>query len=138
MRSYLLDTALVAALLHARPAAVSLVQPWIVNHEAATSSLVYAEVIEYIKGRPDFERRRAELRTLLREVYPYSLTYDILERYADLRRQLRPPYGPGLIGDVDTLIAATALERDLTLVTTDSDYEKVPDLKLMLIPRKTL
>lgn len=46
-------------------------------------------------------------------------TYAILERYADLRRQLRPPYGPGLIGDIDTLIAATALEHDLTLVTTD-------------------
>jgi predicted nucleic acid-binding protein len=34
-----------------------------------------------------------------------------LEQYADIRRKLRPPQGPGLIGDTDTLIAATALER---------------------------
>ena len=37
------------------------------------------------------------------------------------------------IGDIDTLIAATALERDLTAVTTDSDLERVPQLKFMLI-----
>ena len=28
-----------------------------------------------------------------------------------------PPHGSGLIGDIDTLIAATALEHDLTIVT---------------------
>jgi predicted nucleic acid-binding protein len=44
------------------------------------------------------------------EVYPYFLTYPILERYTDLRRSLRKPHGKGLIGDIDTLIAATALE----------------------------
>lgn len=63
-------------------------------------------------------------------------TLSILERYADLRRRLRPPYGPGLIGDIDTLIAATALEHNLTLVTTDTDYQRVPHLKLELLPRK--
>jgi predicted nucleic acid-binding protein len=47
---------------------------------------------------------------MLREIYPYFLTYPILERYAAIRRQLRPPYGKDLIGDMDTLIAATAQE----------------------------
>lgn len=61
-----------------------------------------------------------------------------MERYGDIRRQLRTPQGPGLIGDVDTLIAATALERNLTLVTSDSDFERVPELKLILVPRKSL
>ena len=54
------------------------------------------------------------------------------------RRRLVGPQGPGLIGDIDTLIAATALERNLTLVTSDTDFERVPDLKLMLIPRHSL
>ncbi len=138
MRRYLLDTTPLAALLNGRPAAVSLITPWMRSHEVITSSLVYAEVIEYIKGKPDFPAFRAALRTLLREILPYSLTYAILERYADIRRQLRPPHGPGLIGDIDTLIAATALERNLTLVTTDSDYQKVPNLKVILIPRTDL
>jgi len=50
---------------------------------------------------------------------------------------LRPPHGPGLVGDVDTLITATALEHDLTLVTTDGDFERVPDLRLILLDRRT-
>src|SRR6266704_6465780 len=95
MRRYLLDTSPLAALLLARPAAVALITPWMERHEAATSILVYAEVVEYMKGRSDFSTRHAHLRTLLGEVYPYFLTYRILERYADLRRSLRPPHGPG-------------------------------------------
>ena len=59
-----------------------------------------------------------------------------MDRYADIRRQLRLPHGPGLIGDVDTLIAATALERGLMVVTTDSDFARVPDLQVMMLPRR--
>jgi predicted nucleic acid-binding protein len=58
-----------------------------------------------------------------------------MERYADLRRRMRPPYGGGLIGDIDTLIAATVMEHDLTLVTMDRHFERVPALKLRLLPR---
>lgn len=136
MRRYLLDTTPLAAYLNNRPATVSLVQPWLARREAATSALCYAEVVEYLQGLPNAAQRIAQLRRLLRTVYPYSLTYAILERYAAVRRQMRPPHGPGLIGDVDTLIAATALERDLTVVTTDTDFQRVPGLKVMLLARR--
>jgi hypothetical protein len=43
-------------------------------------------VIEYLKGLSDFTQRKKQLQMLLREVYPYFLTYAILERYADIRR----------------------------------------------------
>jgi predicted nucleic acid-binding protein len=138
MRRYLLDTSPLAALLLARPAAVHLITPWIQRHEAATSILAYAEVVEYMKGRADFSHRHAHLRTLLGAVYPYFLTYRILERYADIRRSLRPPHGPGLIGDIDTLIAATAIERHLTVVTIDTDFQRVPDLRVILLSRSTM
>lgn len=104
----------------------------------STSILVYGEMVEHLRGRADFARHRDELRDLLKEVTPYFLTYAIMERYADIRRQLRPPHGSGLIGDVDTLIAATALERNLAVVTTDSDFERIPELTVMLIPRRSL
>jgi predicted nucleic acid-binding protein len=136
MRQYLLDSTLVAAYLNGRKAAVDLITPWIINREAATSILVYGEVTEHLKGLSDFPSRHDDLRQLLNEVYPFFLTYAILERYADIRRLLRPPYGPGLIGDIDTLIAATALEFNLTIVTTDSDFERVPDLKVMRVTLK--
>lgn len=138
MRRLLADTTILTAYLYQRPLVLEILCPWIVQSEASTSVLVYGEMVEHLKGRADFTRHRDELRDLLKVVTPYFLTYDILERYADIRRQLRPPRGPGLIGDVDTLIAATALERNLTVVTTDSDYERIPELKVMLIPRRSL
>jgi predicted nucleic acid-binding protein len=136
MKRYLLDTCPLAAYLQNRESAVRLIQPLIERHEVATSIIVYAEVAEYIKGLPNFPKRHADLRHLLGEVYPYFLTYPILERYADLRRKLRPPKGKGLIGDMDTLIAATALERDLTLITIDTDFTRVPQLNYTILDLK--
>jgi predicted nucleic acid-binding protein len=133
MRQYLLDSAPLAGYLHGRAPFVDLITPFIREHQAATSILVYAEVIEYLKGLPDFPGRRQQLQTLLREIYPYFLTYGIVERYADIRRSLRVPHGSGLIGDVDTLIAATALERNLTIVTLDRDFTRVPGLRVQLL-----
>jgi predicted nucleic acid-binding protein len=89
--------------------------------------MVFAEAIEFIRPKPNSSVLYRQLRLLLREVHPYPLTYPVLEGYADLRLQLRKPYGPGNIGDIDTLIAATALEHDLIVVTTDSDFLRVPN-----------
>ena len=136
MKRYLLDTSPLAAYLQRKEPAVRLIQPLIERHAVATSIIVYAEVMEYIQGLPTFAHRQYELRQLLREIYPYFLTYPILERYATIRRQLRPPYGKGLIGDMDTLIAATAQERNLTILTTDQDFARVPQLKVETINLK--
>lgn len=133
MRRFLFDTAPLTACLFARPIAQTLFRSWVAAEEVATSHVVYGETVEYLRGRADFVIRRNDLRVLLRSIKPYQLTNAVLERYGELRRLLRPPSGPGLIGDMDTLIAATALERRLTLVTTDSDFARVPGLSLQLI-----
>ena len=134
MKRYLLDTSLLAAYLHNRKTAVSLLSSWVQKDEAATSMLVYGEVIEYLKGLPNYQEKYAALHTILSEIPPYPLTYAILERYADIRRTLRPLHKD--IGDIDTLIAATALEEHFTLVTIDNDFEQVPHLKLKLVNLK--
>jgi hypothetical protein len=72
MSRYLLDTGTLAALLYARPSVISLITPWLKDHQVATSIVVYAEVIEYIKDRSHFPTHYSALRTLLTEVYPYS------------------------------------------------------------------
>ena len=138
MRRYLLDTTLLAGYLQGKLQAVALITPWLDAHEASTSILVYGEISEYLMGCPDFAFRDGQLRKLLQEVTPFFLSYAILRRYASIRRQLRPPRGSGLVGDIDTLIAATALESDLIVVTTDSDYTRVPDLNVMLLDRQSL
>ena len=137
MRRQLVDTTPLAALLTNRPAIVALLSPALARDELATSIVVCGEVLERIKGTPDEARRRAGLRQLLRGVRPSLITYPIVDRYADLRRRLRPPHGAGLIGDIDTLIAATALTHDLELVTTDSDFLRVPGLRVLLLDRAT-
>jgi predicted nucleic acid-binding protein len=135
---YLLDTTPMTGFLLGRPNAVALIDPWLADNAVATSILVYGEVVEYLMARADFARRYAQLRLLLGDMFPRPLTLSILDRYAEIRRSLRPPTGPGIIGDVDTLIAATALERELVIVTTDADYLRVPGLGATLLDRRTL
>lgn len=134
MRQYLLDSAVLSAYMRGRPAALALAQPWVQAGEATTSIACVGEVAEYLKGFSDYPRHWQAFRTLLIRVHPYPITYAISQRYAKVRRALRPPYGPGLIGDIDTLIAATALEYDHMLVTTDSDFQRVPGLSLQQLP----
>ena len=134
MKPYLLDTSLLAAYLHNRTKAIRLMTPWIKNDEVVTSILVYGEVIEYLKGLPNFADKYTKLHRILDEIPPYPLTYAILDLYADIRRTLRPLRKD--IGDIDTLIAATALEHDLTIVTIDRDFERIPDIKMRLVDLK--
>ena len=84
--------------------------------------------MEYLKSFPDYRARHRQLLELIQEIRPLQVTFTIMERYADLRRSLRPPHGPGMIGVIDTILAATTLHRGLTIVTTDSDFDRVPDL----------
>lgn len=134
MKKYLLDTSVVAGYLLARTKAMQLVRPLLARGEAATSILVYGEVAEYVKKFAEFRAYKASLEALLEQIDPYPLTYSVLERYADIRRQLRPAHKD--IGDIDTLIAATALEYGLTLLTIDTDFERVPHLKKKLVNLK--
>jgi predicted nucleic acid-binding protein len=136
VRRHLLDTPLLAAYLFNRPHAVALISPWIRQREAATSILVYGEVNEYIQGNPNYVVFHARLLELLQEIPPLFLTYPIMRRYGEIRRALRRTNS--LIGDVDTLIAATAIERNLTVVTADGDFQRVPGLMLTLVLRSQL
>jgi predicted nucleic acid-binding protein len=137
VKRYLLDGGPLGGWLFARPPARRLVRSWVANDEVATSILVYGELVEYIAGFANAAKVKRDFLILLDDVTPLPLSIEILDRYADLRRAMRPPHGPGLIGDVDTLIAATALEHDLTVVTTDGDFTRVPGLRVMLLARKT-
>lgn len=135
---YLLDTGVLTAYLQQRPAIKARVEPWVQQGQARTCLLVYGEIVEYFYSLPNTAQRIAQLQTLVMVIGALNLTLAIEDRYATVRRALRPPHGPGIIGDIDTLIAATALEYQLTLVTADSDFQRVPGLTLMLLPRSQL
>jgi predicted nucleic acid-binding protein len=136
---YLLDTGPLTAYLLGRQGAVARLDALILGGEAATSSLVYAEAIEYFHSFPHFQQLQAELRGILHEqvkrLYP---TYAVCEQYAMLRRAMRLSRTPtgqpaGLIGDMDTMIAATALAHSLTVITIDGDFARVPGLSHQIL-----
>jgi predicted nucleic acid-binding protein len=66
----------------------------------------------------------------------HSLSHSIVQRYALIRRELRASRS-GLIGDIDTLIAATAMETGLTLVSSDRDFLRLPQIDLCLLAPRT-
>ena len=136
MRSHLIDTSILCEVLLRRDSTTAFVRQLILSNTAATSIVVAGEALERVMGRNDYVLLRQQLVQLLNVVYPYSIDLAIMERYASLRRTRRPPYGPGLIGDIDSLIAATAIEHGLTLVTMDGDFARVPGLDLLLVPRR--
>ncbi len=134
MRTHLLDTSILCEVLLRRATATAFVRKSILSGRAATSIVVVGEALERVMGRDDYVLLRQRVVQLQDIVYPYSIDRAVMERYAAIRRALRPPHGPGLIGDIDTLIAATAIEHGLTLVTMDRDFERMPGLDLLLVP----
>jgi len=131
MSRYLLDTSPLTAFLMGYRKATSLISLWIASNEVATSILTYGETYEFIRGFANFPVMHAQLQDLLSGPIPaYNLTFSILSKYADIRRTLRP--SNSLIGDVDTLIAATALEYGFIVVTANQNhFQKVRGLNVM-------
>ncbi len=95
----------------------------------AVSIIAVAEVYEGAFGSSDPEATLAAFREFLGSYAILPLTDPIAERFAGLRATLRQ-HGQ-LIPDMDLLIAATALDTDLTLVTRNvRHFERIAELKL--------
>ena len=131
MITYLLDAGPLSAYLLGHSRAIALMTPWITNKEVVTSDLAYAEVYEFIRDFPDFTKRQVQLLNLVMGPIPtLSLSFPIFHRYTEIRRYLRPRNQ--LIGDIDTLIAATTLEAGLSIVTNNErHFRRVPGLAVV-------
>ncbi len=124
---FLLDTNWIISFLNGRHAAVDLVKQ-LLDQGLALSVISYGETYEGLLTSPSFQRTVLALDELasLTDVIRTDLT--IAVQYAHLRSNLRS-LGQ-LIPDNDLWIAAAALAHDLTLVTRDRHFERVPGLKL--------
>jgi len=97
------------------------------GHQLATSAINIGEV--YSGMRPDEE---ADTEALLRYLEVFPLTAEIA-RHAGLLRYRRARQGRTLSLS-DMIVAATALEFDLTLMTDNRKYFPIPELKLFDLP----
>jgi predicted nucleic acid-binding protein len=100
------------------------------RHEGmAISVITYGEIYEGFLSGFAREREYEEFLKFLKYARTLPLDVPIAVRWAELRDQLRRRGQP--LKDADLLIAATALQHDLTLVTRNTGhFERVEGLRL--------
>ena len=126
--TYLVDTDYVVEWLKGRPAAVQLLTS-LRPDGLAISHITYGEVYEGIEYGRDQATTEHGFRQFLRGVTVLPTTQTIMRRFAQVRGQLRAQ--GQLIGDMDLLIAATALASNRTLVTRNRrHFDRVPGLAI--------
>jgi tRNA(fMet)-specific endonuclease VapC len=126
--SCLVDSDRVADWLAGRPPTVQLLTA-LAPSGLAISQVTYGEIYEGIYFGRDPRQSHRVFRQFLRGVDVLPLNRRIWRRFAQLRGSLRRQ--GQLVGDFDLLIAATALEHDLTLVTGNLGHvHRIPELKL--------
>jgi predicted nucleic acid-binding protein len=92
----------------------------------ATSVVVVGEVREGAVGNDGALAQHDEF---LQSVEILDVDYDVSLIYAELRSSLRK--AGQLMSDNDLWIAATALRHNLTLMSRDAAFDRIPDLKLL-------
>jgi predicted nucleic acid-binding protein len=132
--AYLVDSDRLIDFLEDKPEATSLLRP-LFDEGVSISAITYMEAFE---GIARLERSAGEshaMQAMLDATPLIPVSQSIARRCAHLRLALRQR-GRGVTRrSLDLLIAATALEYDLTLVSRNrADYEDIPDLKIYDAP----
>jgi len=125
---YLVDSDCVADYLGARPNAIQLLSSF-AKDDLSISIITYGEIYEGIHFGRDPQKTTDVFQRFLRSVVILPPTQPIMQHFARIRGELRRT--GKIIGDFDILIAATAIQHNLTLVTRNiKDYQRIPHLKL--------
>jgi len=126
--TYLIDSDWVVDYLKGRPDATALVKE-LRPDGIAISAVTLGEVYQGVFYGTDRKNDELMLRRFLIGTRILPVNRYVARRFAIMRGLLHHA-GQG-IGDLDTLIAATALHHDLTLVTRNlRHFQRIPDLKL--------
>lgn len=129
MPDYLLDcNHLSAALRKVSPVRERIHQGRRAGHRFISCYPVLCELEVGIQQTPRPNENRRRLTQLLRQVRLWPLDADTARLYGtvylDLRRQGRA------LSQVDIMLAALARQHKLTVLTTDRDFEALPDLRV--------
>lgn len=128
--SYLLDTNWLADFLAGRQPAIDLVQV-LLQDGIAISIITYLEIVEGILGSRDPETAGNDFRRLLEGIEVIGVSEAVADRTAATRLELRRKKSAIEHRSLDLLIAATAIEYDLSLVTRNGrDYQDIVGLRL--------
>ena len=122
---YLLDTCICIALLRKNPSVIQRLRE-VGTHNCKISDITLAELYfgAFKSGKEKHFNDVSEISKLFKK-FPIQYT----RKYGEIRWELEKQ---GLrIGDMDTFIAATALEEDVILVTGNvRHFKRIPGLKI--------
>jgi tRNA(fMet)-specific endonuclease VapC len=97
----------------------------------AISIITYMEAYQGVLRSPHPQVAREKFHTFTKSVLILPISLVVAERCARLRETLRSQNKRVNSRALDLIIAATALEYDLTLVTENTgDFKDIPDLSL--------
>ena len=97
----------------------------------AMSIITYMEAFQGVTRSPHPEEAHRKFRAFAKSMPILPLSIAVAERCARLRETLRTQQKRVSSRALDLIIAATALEYDLTLVTANTeDFKDIPDLLL--------
>ncbi|MGH2558570.1 MAG: type II toxin-antitoxin system VapC family toxin [Thermomicrobiales bacterium] len=132
--SYLIDSDWLIDYLIGRTAAGRMVDR-LMPDGIAISIITYMEVIEGFRGGDDrsgSERGLQGFRQFLLGAPPVGISLALADRAADVRIELRRQKRHVHHRALDILIAATAIDRNLILVTRNArDYDDISGLKML-------
>lgn len=124
---YLLDADWVISFLNGRPNAVELVSK-LAEEGIALSIITWGEICEGLLAQPEFGRRLGRFNAFVAAIDLLSPDTEVARHYAQTRSHLRRR--GLLIPDNALWIAATALAHNLTMVSRDQHFSRIPKLKL--------
>ncbi len=126
--AYLLDADWAINALAGRAETIGILQN-LAAEGIAISLVTVGEIYEGAFGFPDPQVHIARFREFVSPLRLLTLNDEIMLRFAEIRSSLRR--GGELIPDFDIILGATALQYDLTVLTSNYRHlERVPGLKL--------
>lgn len=125
--NFLIDTNICSAYLKGNPVVWNKFMQY--SGGLAISVVTAGELWTWVSRGKASERSRRSVTNFIASVDVIEIDLTIALRFGELRGTMLDQGTP--LPDMDTLIAATALAEDLTLVTHNvADFQPVPDLRI--------
>jgi predicted nucleic acid-binding protein len=127
---YLVDSNVVIDHLMAVPEASAILES-LTAKGLAISIVTYMEAFQGIERSPEVAQAREKFQAFTDGILILPFSFAVAERCARLRETLRSQKKRVNSRALDLIIAATALEYDITLLTKNTeDFKDIPDLIL--------
>jgi tRNA(fMet)-specific endonuclease VapC len=130
MNELLLDTDTISLFLRNEPKIMSKADKYLKFHKGFTFSVItHFEILRGLKVK-DAQRQIIKFGLICLQSKELNLTSEIINRASEIYANL---YQRGqIIGDADILIAATAIENNLAIVTNnESHFSRITDLQVL-------